>query len=243
MYLLSTGWKVPSLIDVYNKTTFTLWLCGCNLKCPFCHNWKLAESIECKKIDIEDILRALEDNLFLVDYLHITGGEPLLQWKNLAILLEKVRDLNGKISLNTNFTLYSPLKYMLDKNLVDHLATDLKVPPNELYGVNNWKQLWAQYLKSLELVKEYDVELELRIPVSKEFSKEEISKYLDEALGKLDGAKYYVILNPLLDYPVVNPRDREWCKKHCSPSKEDINFFKEKLKEKGIDKVYVNKFL
>ena len=243
MYLLSTGWKVPSLIDVYNKTTFTLWLCGCNLKCPFCHNWKLAESIGCKRIEIDDILRELEDNLFLVDYLHITGGEPLLQWKNLALLLEEVRELDGKVSLNTNFTLYSPLKYMLDNDLVDHLATDLKIPPSKLYGVANWKQLWEQYLKSLELLRDYSIILELRIPIARGFSKEEMSKYLEEALRRLEGVNFYVILNPLLGYPIVNPRDKEWCKGHCSPKEEDINFLKEELEERGIKNIYVNRFV
>jgi len=244
MKLIGSGWKVPSLIDVHNSVTFTLWLCGCNLKCPFCHNWRLAEKAEgCFELDINRLLEELEDNALLIDYLHVTGGEPLLQWKDLLELF-KIAKENFRIatSLNTNFTLTRPLKEHLDSGYIDHLATDLKSPPKEMYGVENWQALWGNYLRSLELVNDYDILLELRIPVPKGFDKKEQYRYIEEAISKLKNAKYYVIINPLLNYPVVNPRNKEWCDKHCQPPREEREELKEYLESLGVDNIYIKEY-
>jgi len=86
-------------------------------------------------------------------------------------------------------------------------------------------------------MKEYDIPLELRIPVSR-FPWEEKKPYIDQALKALGDANFYVIINPLLNYPVVNPRNKEWCDKHCSPQKEELNIIKDYLESQGI-KVYL----
>jgi len=81
--MLTSGWKSTSMVDVRGKVTFTLWLCGCNLKCPFCHNWRIAEGEGCFPLDEGLLLEELEYGAFLLDYFHITGGEPLMQWREL----------------------------------------------------------------------------------------------------------------------------------------------------------------
>ncbi len=125
--VLTSGWKSVSMVDVHGKVTFTLWLCGCNLKCPFCHNWLIAEGKECFPLDRGALLGDLSSSSFLVDYFHITGGEPLMQWAELSSLLAEAKELLP-ISLNTNLTLLKPLERLLKAELVDHIATDLKAP-------------------------------------------------------------------------------------------------------------------
>ncbi len=242
--LYGSGWKSLSLIDVVNSVTFTVWLCGCNLRCPFCHNWRLAinDKEYCKPLDIDLLYEEINASRTLIDYLHLTGGEPLTQWRPLQYFLDYVRNNIGvKISVNTNFTLYKPLEKLLQLDLIDHLATDLKIPPSELYGLPNnaVKILWNQYLNSLSLLNKYSVELELRIPVPNNIDLNTLFHYIKIALNRLRNAKYYIVVNPLLGPPITTPRNIEWCRKYCDPPKEILYEIRDKIRSLGVDRVYV----
>ncbi len=230
--MLIAGWKSTSLVDVYGRVTFTLWLCGCNLRCPFCHNWRIAEGLDCFPLDRELLIEDLKSSTFLIDYFHITGGEPLMQWRELRSLLVEIKSMGIPISLNTNLTLLRPLEKLLKAGLLDHIATDLKAPPNELYGLpkESCKKLWRLFLRGLEIVSDYRIPLELRIPVVKDLN---AWPYIEEGLRKIK-SNFYVILNPLTGEPLTNPRDKKWCLKHCWP-KEEVEELKEKLEELGIE--------
>ncbi len=125
--MLIKGWKEVSTVDVRGKVTFTLWVCGCNLKCPFCHNWRIADGLGCHELNREKLLEHLEGSSRFVDYFHVTGGEPLVQRRELAELLEDVKSMGIMTSLNSNLTL--PMGNLLELDLVDHVATDVKAPP------------------------------------------------------------------------------------------------------------------
>lgn len=220
--LVGGGWKPVSMVDVHGCVTFTLWLCGCNLRCPFCHNWRLADNDPqlCHVLDTQAILDGLESSRKLIDYFHVTGGEPLLQHSSLTLLLRIVRENIGvRISVNTNLTLYKPLEKLLEEGLVDHVATDLKLPC--LYGCEGRiaGKLWELYKKSLRLLAEYGIPLELRVPVAKNISLATYKKYIGEALTELgDHPDLYVIVQSILGPPITTPRNTEWCKLHCNPS-------------------------
>ncbi|NJE26498.1 anaerobic ribonucleoside-triphosphate reductase activating protein [Thermococcus sp. MV5] len=235
--MLVSGWKSVSMVDVHGKVTFTLWLCGCNLKCPFCHNWKIAEKIECRELNRDKFFEDLKESRFLIDYLHITGGEPLLQWNELESLLEDVKKLGVNVSLNTNATLVKPLEKAINRDLIDHIATDLKVPPSSLYGLSKEisEKLWNIFLKSLSLISDHQIPLELRIPVGKGFPMYIVLRYIEDALKHLERHEdFYIILTPLVGPPLVSPRDKSWCLAHCFPQNE-LDVIGEYLKNMGIN--------
>ncbi|WP_099211806.1 anaerobic ribonucleoside-triphosphate reductase activating protein [Thermococcus henrietii] len=236
--MLTSGWKSVSMVDVHGKVTFTLWLCGCNLKCPFCHNWRIAEGLDCFPLDRKALLDELEASAFLVDYFHVTGGEPLMQWRELSSLFAEGKLLNVPVSLNTNLTLVGPLEKLLKADLVDHIATDLKAPP-VLYGLPEKpaEKLWRLFLRGLEVVSDYGIPLELRIPVAKGF---DAWPYIEEGLRRVK-TDFYVVLNPLVGRPLTNPRDEDWCSEHCWPGRE-VEELRERLEELGIA-VHVNQFM
>jgi len=174
-------------------------------------------------VDVDFVVEALEGAVRLVDFLHVTGGEPLLQWEALAQLFDKVRRLDLAVSLNTNCTLVRPFAKLLEKGLVDHLATDLKVPFHVLVGLPKTVAdvLWKLYLECLTLAAKYGIKVELRIPVPANIEGylEELDKTLNAASERLGNTEWYVIVIPLLGHPYVNPRDKTWCEKHCNPSR------------------------
>lgn len=236
--MLTSGWKSVSMVDVHGKVTFTLWLCGCNLRCPFCHNWLIAEGKECFTLDRGALLGYLSSSSFLVDYFHVTGGEPLMQWAELSSLLAEAKELLP-VSLNTNLTLLKPLERLLKAELVDHIATDLKAPPAELYGLPQGasKRLWELFLMGLELISDYGIPLELRIPVARGLDQ---WPWIEEGLKHVD-TDFYAVLNPLVGPPLTNPRNGAWCSEHCWPKKE-VEELKERLEEIGIE-TYASDFI
>ncbi|MCD6301534.1 MAG: anaerobic ribonucleoside-triphosphate reductase activating protein [Staphylothermus sp.] len=241
--LVGSGWKPISMVDVYNAVTFTIWLCGCNLKCPFCHNWRLAEIKRdtCRLLDIDLLFEELDSAKSLIDYIHVTGGEPLVQWRDLIPLFKYLKQHNYKISINTNMTLYKPLEKIIEEEIVDHIATDLKYPPQLLYGLpeNAVSTLWKQFLKSLRLVAEHTVPLELRVPVPKNIDYNSLVSTIDNVIKIIEKTSFYIVLNPLLGSPITTPRNIEWCRVYCDPGKELLFTLREKIKELGIERVYV----
>ena len=248
MQLLIGGWKAPSLVDVRGRTTFTLWLCGCNLRCPFCHNWRLAEASPeaCRRVELGEVVEALSGAARLVDMLHVTGGEPLLQPRGLEKLLEASHELGLGNSVNTNCILPGILKPILDRGLVDHVATDLKTPFQQLTGLQGeaGKRLYKGFLNCLGMLADYGVEVELRIPVPKGIPGYMglLEESLKEAAEALQGTKWYVVVNPLQGHPLVTPRDGSWCARHCSPEQGLVNEVVEAVRRLA-GKVYVNHVL
>ncbi len=243
--ILSSGWKPVSMVDVYQRVTFTLWTCGCNLKCPFCHNWRLAvnDPSVCRRIEISSILEELESARILVDYIHITGGEPLVQHKAIEALLRTVKENIGVMtSLNTNFTIHQPLARMINEGIIDHVATDAKIPPTLLYGypLDIAETLWRLYKKTLKLITDTGTPLELRIPVPRNIDWKTYTRYLEELLSILNGHNtFYVIVQPLVGPPITDPRDREWCRKYCDPPKTVLEKIAETLRSHGVENIVV----
>lgn len=233
------------MVDVYGRVVFTLWTCGCNLRCPFCHNWRLAENHPsiCRRIKTSRILEELESARSLIDYFHVTGGEPLIQYRAVKALLRTVKENIGvKTSLNTNSTIYQPLARMIHAGIVDHVATDAKIPPTLLYGYppDTAITLWRLYKKSLELIIDTGTPLELRILVSKNISWKTYTRYLEEILSILDGHDtFYVIVQPLVGPPITDPRDREWCRKYCDPPKPLLEKIAGFLRSRGVENIVV----
>lgn len=241
--LLVAGWKSVSLVDIYGHPSFTIWLCGCNLSCPFCHNWRITDinSPLCKYISIDRVLEEVSASKALVDYIHVTGGEPLLQYTSLAELLLEASRVGISRSLNSNLTLYSEFKYLAERGLVDHVATDLKVPPGELYGLppDASERLWLRFLDSLRLIHELSIQLELRIPVYRRLTAGLLSTYLLQVVDKVPIDETTVVVNPLLGEPYVSPRDVNWSRENCCVSDEHLVEIVETVKSYGFSRVVV----
>lgn len=242
--LFGAGWKPVSLVDIRAKAAFTLWLCGCNLKCTFCHNYRLADSDPslCGKVDMERLLEELDFSRKLVDYFLVTGGEPLLQFNELKKLLKIVKEhFKLDVAVNSNLTLTYAVKSLLDNGLCDFIVTDLKIPHLQLYGLDEGSsdRMWNSYLESLKVVSESEVEMEVRIPVIKEMDLESFKLEAKEVLNMLKGSrcKFYARVNPILGEPYTLPRNILWASQYCNPSQHDLEVVRETLASIGFNTI------
>lgn len=75
------GLQKLTLLDYPGKVACTVFLSGCNLRCPYCHNpgLVLPEQSEGSEIPEVEVLSFLERRKGKLDGVCITGGEPTLQ--------------------------------------------------------------------------------------------------------------------------------------------------------------------
>lgn len=120
------GLQKLSLIDYPGVIAAVIFTQGCNMICSYCHNPQLVyPHLFEKTINEEDIFSFLKERQKLIKGIVITGGEPTLQ-KDLVEFIEKIKNLNFSIKLDTNGARPTVLKDLIDKKLLDFIAMDIK---------------------------------------------------------------------------------------------------------------------
>ena len=187
------GFQKLTLLDFPGKVACTLFLAGCNFRCPFCHNASLVTDIDTSiSYSDEEILKYLKKRVGILEGVCITGGEPLLN-SDLESFLVKVKELGYPVKLDTNGYFPKKLKNLIDKKLVDYVAMDVK-NCQEKYaltvGVENLDI--SPVLESVNLLKTNVVDYEFRTTIVKEFHTVEDIKKMGEWVK---GAKNHFLQN------------------------------------------------
>lgn len=122
------GFVDTSLVDWEGKVVSTVFTPGCNFKCPFCFNVDLVYNFN--KLDAipeNKVIEFLKKNLKFIDGVVVIGGEPTLQ-KDLPEFCRKIKTLKLKVRIFTNGTNPEMIKKLIDEELVDSIAMDVKAP-------------------------------------------------------------------------------------------------------------------
>ena len=127
-----SGLQKMTLLDYPGKIACTVFLGGCNLRCPFCHNGELLDGSAEIIMDEREFLSFLSKRKGLLDAVCISGGEPTLQ-PGLAALLEQIKAMGYLTKLDTNGSRPEVLKELVSRDLLDYVAMDIKNSP-DLYG-------------------------------------------------------------------------------------------------------------
>lgn len=124
------GLHKNSFIDYPGKMSCVLFLSGCNFKCPYCHNPGLVENrTTCDTpIDENQVYRFLNRRKSFLDGVVISGGEPTLQ-KDILGLCEKIKTMGYPVKLDTNGSRPHIIKKLIQRELVDYIAMDIKTDP------------------------------------------------------------------------------------------------------------------
>ena len=122
------GLQKMTLLDFPGKIACTVFLGGCNFRCPFCHNSELFMGKPEKLMEDEEFFKFLKSRKGLLDGVCVSGGEPTL-YKNLPEFLAKIKELGFLVKLDTNGSRPALVKELAEKNLVDYIAMDVKNSP------------------------------------------------------------------------------------------------------------------
>ena len=121
------GLQKMTLLDYPGRVACTVFLGGCDFRCPFCHNAELIDGTASPVMESGEVLAFLKKRRGLLDGVAITGGEPLL--RDLSPLLGEIKALGYPVKLDTNGTHPDRLRTLIDRKLVDYVAMDVKNSP------------------------------------------------------------------------------------------------------------------
>jgi pyruvate formate lyase activating enzyme len=117
--------------DFPGHMSATVFLGGCNFRCPFCHNRDLVLNPgNLASFPFDYFISFLDSREGWLEGICITGGEPLLH-EDLDVLLQVIRERGLKVKLDTNGSFPERLQDILDKNLLDGVAMDIKAAPDD----------------------------------------------------------------------------------------------------------------
>ena len=106
----------------------TVFLGSCNFRCPYCHNAGLVlNPDDLPTFPMDYFIHFLDSRKDWLEGICITGGEPLLQ-PDLADFLSVLKERDLLVKLDTNGSFPSRLEDLIEKNLVDSIAMDVKAP-------------------------------------------------------------------------------------------------------------------
>lgn len=178
------GLQKLTLIDFPGRLAATVFLSGCNFRCPFCYSAELVLPSKIKnqsQFPEKEIFDFLNNRKELLEGVVICGGEPTIN-KDLAFFIKKIKSLGFLVKLDTNGSRPNVLKNLIDKELIDYVAMDIKAP-REKYGeivgnLDGWNdRILDNINKSVDILKDSRVEYEFRTTmVPKLLKKEDILK-------------------------------------------------------------------
>lgn len=175
------GLQKVTLVDYPGKLACTVFLSGCNFRCPFCYSKELVLPEEIQRhpeVSESAFLNFLEEKRGMLEGCVVCGGEPTIYGDELTEFIKKIKKKGFLVKLDTNGTNPDVLKRLIGEKLVDYIAMDIKAPLNkEKYALaSGIKNVDIDKIKeSISLIKNSNVDYEFRSTiVPKIHSKEDV---------------------------------------------------------------------
>lgn len=198
------GIQKLTLLDYPGKMACTVFLDGCNFRCPYCHNSQLLDSPEAI-MTVEELLAFLRKRRGLLEAVCITGGEPTLH-PELPELLRSIRALGYAMKLDTNGYRPRVLEAVLREGLADYVAMDLKNGPGAYSATVGLRETnLAAIEESIHLLRTLAPDYELRTTVvtglHDEDTMADMARWLLSITGEKGVKRLY--LQPFVDRDTV----------------------------------------
>ena len=222
--MIISGLQKMTLLDYPGRVACTVFLQGCNFRCPFCHNSGLLGAAQDDTIPVETLLDFLRKRVGILDGVCITGGEPTLQ-KDLPQLLRQIKDMGYYIKLDTNGSHPGMLKALAQEKLIDYVAMDIKNCPDRYGETIGLSAMPAEIEESMVFLMAGDLPYEFRTTVVDEYHEEADILALGQWLSRISPARKVkrLFLQPYAD------RDSVLQAGLHTPDTEKLSRFKEIL--------------
>jgi pyruvate formate lyase activating enzyme len=178
------GLQKVTLIDYPGKVACTVFLSGCNFRCPFCYSPELVLPEKIKKhpsIKERDFFDFLSEKRGLLDGCVICGGEPTIYGEELIDFCKKIKEMGFSIKLDTNGSNPDVLTKAIP--LIDYIAMDIKSPLDQRYKEFSVIDCLDRIKESIEIVKKSGIDYEFRTTITNHSVDDilEIAEYLSPA--------------------------------------------------------------
>jgi pyruvate formate lyase activating enzyme len=186
------GLRRVSLIDYPGLICATVFLQGCNFKCPYCHNPELVDpGLFRTSIKENSVMEFLDSRKGKLDAVTICGGEPTIQ-DDLNHFIKKIKKMGFAVKLDTNGSQPKVINHLINEKLIDFIAMDIKAP------LDKYKEIVKTNVNQDSIKESIKIILKATIPY--EFRTTLVQSQLEEndilQIGKLiTGASHYVLQN------------------------------------------------
>jgi len=112
------GLQKLTLIDFPGRLAATIFLTGCNFRCPFCYSSELVLPEKNKKqpkISQKDFFKFLKEREKLIEGIVICGGEPVIS-QGLIPLIKKIKKMGFSVKLEAGTYRYEWIDPTKGKN-------------------------------------------------------------------------------------------------------------------------------
>ena len=183
------GLQKVTLIDYPGKVACTVFLSGCNFRCPFCYSPELVLPEKIKNhpsIKERDFFDFLSEKRGLLDGCVICGGEPTIYGEELIDFCKKIKEMGFSIKLDTNGSNPDVLTKAIP--LIDYIAMDIKSPLDQRYKEFSVIDCLDRIKESIEIIKKSGIDYEFRTTITNHSVDDilEIAEYLSPA------KRYYI---------------------------------------------------
>ena len=178
------GLQKLTLLDFPGKVACTVFLAGCNYRCPFCHNAELFIGKVEPLMTEEEFFAFLKGRKGLLEGVCVSGGEPTLT-PTLEGFLQKIKDLGFAVKLDTNGSRPDILKDLVAKGLVDYVAMDVKSSPQGYAAATGVAADLEAVEESLRFLIGGDLPYELRTTLVAQLHTEESIRAMGQWLSTL----------------------------------------------------------
>lgn len=154
------GLHRAGMLDWPGRVAATVFLGGCNLRCPFCHNPELIGSPR-RPQSADALFELVRERRAWLDGVVVTGGEASIH-PELPSLLRALKREGMPVKLDTNGTRPDVLESLFDEGLVDFVALDVKATPDRYVRATGVADMWPAVDRSIALVLDSGVDHEFR---------------------------------------------------------------------------------
>ncbi|MGD8780691.1 MAG: anaerobic ribonucleoside-triphosphate reductase activating protein [Ignavibacteria bacterium] len=208
------GFQKVSLIDYPGKISTVIFTQGCNFRCGYCHNPQLVlpELFE-QAIDEQIIFDYLSERKGKIEGVVITGGEPTIH-KDLPGFIYKVKQKGFLVKLDTNGSNPQMLKSLLEGNMIDFVAMDVKTTLSKYNNVSGVEISEEKLRMSINLIKNSSVEKQFRITLIRGIHERKDLSEIEKIVGNKITLQFFTYTG-----------------NHISKSFDEHNTFKEEEKK------------
>jgi pyruvate formate lyase activating enzyme len=182
------GLSTLSTIDYPGKIAGVVFTQGCNFSCKYCHNAELIPKVVNGVLIPEDeALKELEKRKNVLEGVCVTGGEPTVQDEySLRSFLRSLKKLGFNVKLDTNGSNPGVVRRILEMNLADYVAVDLKgwMDGYMKVGRKEGFQTFMAVMKTIDCLAYSGVPYEIRTTCDRRYVREDDIRILSEFLER-----------------------------------------------------------
>lgn len=184
------GFLPFSLIDWPGTISGVLFFSGCNLACPTCHNFELArKGTNLPTLNWREVFSRLKKDKKWLEGVVLTGGEVTLL-SYLPKLCLQLKKVGYGVKVDSNGLRPEVLKILLEEDLVDMLAIDVKGPFSKYSKLTGLplaaEEVKANFQEIFKLAQKWPEKFYFRItkvPFLEEQDLEEVKSYLPKGFN------------------------------------------------------------